>query len=1022
MIAYPPERKNSAVPSGTLTVIATLLLIIALSARAQASSSVSVAWNASGSSSISGYRLYQGVASGSYTNKISVNQTNATVSGLVAGVKYFFAVTAYTTTGLESPFSNEITYTPSTSTNGSAPVISLTSPTGGTGFQAPASISCAANVTANGHSISKVQFYNGSALLAEDTAAPYTYTWNNVGAGSYSLKAQLVYDSTNSMVSTPVSVNVSAPSSGGGLTFASTSGAISSPLISGNGLIYQTVDTGVTNGGRAVYTFNVPTAGNYTISAMAIATNSDQNSFYVNIDSDPTDPTMIWDLALSSTLAQTSVSWRGTGSDGADQFNPKVFALSQGTHQLIIIGREGYAQLGTITIVSAGGTPPPPVTAPAIVLNSPNNNSTYTAPATMSLAATVTTNGHTINKVQFYNGSTLLAEDTAAPYTYSWNNVSAGSYSLKAQLVYDSTNSMVSTPVSVSVSAPSSGGGLTFASTSGAISSPLISGNGVIYQTVDTGVTNGGRAVYTFNIPTAGNYTISAMAIATNSDQNSFYVNIDSDPTDPTMIWDLALSTALTQTSVSWRGTGSDGADQFNPKVFALSQGTHQLIIIGREGYAQLGTITIVAAGGAVPPPVTMPGIVLSSPNDGSTYTAPANLSLAATVTPNGHTINKVQFYNGSTLLVEDTAAPYSYTWNGVAAGSYTLRAQMVYDSTNTMMSSAANLTVAAPSPGPISFASTSGSISSPFVVSNGLIFQNTTTGVTGGGRAVYTFSVPTTGDYIISAMTVAPDSDHNSFYINIDSDPTDPTMIWDLALTSTLTQTQVSWRGTGDDGSDQFNPKVFNLTQGTHQLIILGREAGAQLGTITISPANVLPAPWQVLDIGNPGITGSASVSNGAYNVSGSGTLNGSSDSFRFLYQPMTGDSDLRARITSLQNTSGSPCVGVMVRETLTPGSKYAFVGVLPDGSVRSQNRASTASGSSAVNSGSLAMPNAWARLVRSNNSVLAYKSSDGASWTLVGSNSIVMATNIYFGLAVASGTNSALSAASLTNVVAVP
>jgi hypothetical protein len=162
--------------------------------------------------------------------------------------------------------------------------------------------------------------------------------------------------------------------------------------------------------------------------------------------------------------------------------------------------------------------------------------------------------------------------------------------------------------------------------------------------------------------------------------------------------------------------------------------------------------------------------------------------------------------------------------------------------------------------------------------------------------------------------------------------------------------------------------------------------------------------------------------VSNGAYNVSGGGNLSGSSDNFRFLYQAMTGDGDLRARIASLQNTTTSACAGVMVRESLTPGSKYAFVGVWPDGTVVSQNRTSTASGSSAANSGSLALPNAWARLVRSNNSLLAYKSSDGATWTLVGSNSIVMAPNIYFGLAVASGTNNALSEATLTNVVAVP
>jgi hypothetical protein len=1010
MIAYPPERMNPTVLDRTLIVIAAIFLLLVATAHAQTTSSASLAWNRSTSSGVAGYRLYQGVASGNYTNKISVTQTNATVSGLVSGVKYFFSVTAYTSTGLESPFSNEITYTPSASTNGSLPVITLTSPANGTGYQSPASVGLTASVTANGHTINKVQFYNGSTLLTEDTAAPYTYTWSNVGAGNYSLTAKLVYDSTSTMVSSPVSVGVTA-ATGGALTFASTSGAITSPLGSANGVIYQTVDTGVTNGGRAVYNFNIPAAGNYTITAMTIATNSDQNSFYVNIDSDPTDPTMIWDLALSSTLTQNSVSWRGTGSDGADQFNPKVFALSQGSHQLILIGREGYAQIGTITVTPVAGS-----IAPSIALTSPNNSSTFTAPASVSLAATVITNGHTINKVQFYNGSTLVAEDTAAPYTYTWSNVGAGNYSLTAQLVYDSTSTMVSAPVSVGVTAPTTGG-LTFASTSGAIASPLVAGNGVIYQTVDTGLTNGGRAVYNFSIPAAGNYTITAMTIATNSDQNSFYINIDSDPTDPTMIWDLPLSTALTQTSVSWRGTGSDGADQYSPKVFTLSQGTHQLIVIGREGYAQVGTITITPVPGSI-----APSILLTSPNNNSTYTAPVNLSLAASVTPNGHTINKVQFYNGSALLAEDTASPYSFTWTNVGAGAYSLRAQMIYDSTNTMVSTGANVSVAAAPGASLTFASTSGTISSPFVVSNGLVFQTTATAISNGGRAVYTFTVPTTGDYVISAMTAAPDSDHNSFYVNIDANPTDPTMIWDLALTSTLSQTQVSWRGTGDDGSDQFNPKVFNLSQGTHQLIIIGREANALLGIITIAPANLLPAPWQVLDIGNPGITGSASVSSGTYSVSGAGNLSGSSDNFRFLYQPMTGDGDLRARINSLQNTTSNACAGVIIRETLAAGSKYAFLGVLPDGTLRSQTRATTATSSSAANLGSLALPNAWARLVRSNNSVLAYKSTDGATWTLVGSNSIAMATNIYFGLAVSSGTNNALSTATFTNVVAVP
>ncbi len=56
---------------------------------------------------------------------------------------------------------------------------------------------------------------------------------------------------------------------------------------------------------------------------------------------------------------------------------------------------------------------------PVIALTSPANGSPYTAPATMDLAATVTANGHSITKVQFYNGTILVGEDNTIPYARS---------------------------------------------------------------------------------------------------------------------------------------------------------------------------------------------------------------------------------------------------------------------------------------------------------------------------------------------------------------------------------------------------------------------------------------------------------------------------------------------------------------------------------------------------------------------------------------------------------------------------
>jgi hypothetical protein len=90
---------------------------------------------------------------------------------------------------------------------------------------------------------------------------------------------------------------------------------------------------------------------------------------------------------------------------------------------------------------------------PSIALTSPANGASYLAPATINLAASVTTNGHSITQVQFYDGATLLGTVTETPCSFSWTNISAGSYSLTAQAVFDSGSTISSAPASVTVNA-----------------------------------------------------------------------------------------------------------------------------------------------------------------------------------------------------------------------------------------------------------------------------------------------------------------------------------------------------------------------------------------------------------------------------------------------------------------------------------------------------------------------------------------------------------------------------------------
>ncbi len=113
-----------------------------------------------------------------------------------------------------------------------------------------------------------------------------------------------------------------------------------------------------------------------------------------------------------------------------------------------------------------GGSPSPSTSpssssspnAPTVALTSPSAGSTFTAPATINLAATASTASGTISKVDFFNGSTLLGTDTSSPYTFTWSNVAANSYSLTARATNSAGLATTSTAVPITVTGSGGGG------------------------------------------------------------------------------------------------------------------------------------------------------------------------------------------------------------------------------------------------------------------------------------------------------------------------------------------------------------------------------------------------------------------------------------------------------------------------------------------------------------------------------------------------------------------------------------
>lgn len=218
----------------------------------------------------------------------------------------------------------------------------------------------------------------------------------------------------------------------------------------------------------------------------------------------------------------------------------------------------------------------------------------------------------------------------------------------------------------------------------------------------------------------------------------------------------------------------------------------------------------------------------------------------------------------------------------------------------------------------------------------------------------------------------------------------------------------------------------VTGLTAGTtYSFAVRARDAAGNLSAqstplngTTNSAGTSLPNPWQTSDVGSVGAAGSAAFSSGTFTVRGSGAdIWNTADSFRFVYQPLNGNGEIIARVASIQNTDAWAKVGVMMRETLAAGSRHALMCLTPGNGLAFQRRTATG-GTSVHTSGGASGAPIWVRLVRSGNTITAFRSTNGTSWIQVATDTVAMASQIFVGLAVTSHANSVINVSTFDNV----
>ena len=142
---------------------------------------------------------------------------------------------------------------------------------------------------------------------------------------------------------------------------------------------------------------------------------------------------------------------------------------------------------------------------------------------------------------------------------------------------------------------------------------------------------------------------------------------------------------------------------------------------------------------------------------------------------------------------------------------------------------------------------------------------------------------------------------------------------------------------------------------------------------------ASVLPAEWTASDIGDVGLTGSATMVNDILTLQGAGDdVWNSADGFHYAWQTLQGDGAITAHVSSFDGVDPWSKAGLIIRGSTASDAAHAFLLVSRDNGTAFQRR--TATGAATTHTAVVAVQ--WLRLERAGDLVTASISPDGLAW----------------------------------------
>ncbi len=190
------------------------------------------------------------------------------------------------------------------------------------------------------------------------------------------------------------------------------------------------------------YNLTIQTSGNYNVWIRRYANSNATNSAFVGLQNEPL-PNI------------------DNGSGGLNSWtwiNMGRLALNTGESVFQIKRREGGYAIDKIVLRTSSDSPsgngpqesPRNIGIPTITLISPVQGNVFEELSNIQLQAEAEDESE-VARVDFYANNILIGTDSNQPYTFSWNNVTTGSYQLTAQVYDNEGNSAISNRVSIVV-------------------------------------------------------------------------------------------------------------------------------------------------------------------------------------------------------------------------------------------------------------------------------------------------------------------------------------------------------------------------------------------------------------------------------------------------------------------------------------------------------------------------------------------------------------------------------------------